>query len=86
MCIATAGGGVYAAGEYGTTVSRAACQHGHEELWRDVLAQCVHNPDEVFSLQCPRYRNSYCLDQVIFRERPLHPTTVLVVGVRGQFW
>jgi hypothetical protein len=85
MFIVTAGGDVYAADEQGTTVSRAACQHGHEELWREVLGECDYNPDEVFSLQCSRYRNNYCLGQVIFRERPLHPTIVLVVGMRGQF-
>lgn len=40
MCIVIAGGNVYAANEKGTTVSRAVCQHGHEELWREVLAEC----------------------------------------------
>jgi hypothetical protein len=51
MCIVTAGGDVYAANKRGTTVSKTACQRGHEELWREVLAECGYNPDEVFSLE-----------------------------------
>jgi len=51
MCIVTAGGDVYAADEDGMTVSQTACQYGHEELWREVLAECGYNPGEVFSLE-----------------------------------
>jgi len=51
MCMVTAGADVYASNWHGKTVSHIACEYGYEELWREVLAECGYNPDEVFSLE-----------------------------------
>jgi hypothetical protein len=50
MCMVTAGADVYASDDLGTA-SQIACEYGHEELWREVLAKCGYDPDEVFSIE-----------------------------------
>jgi hypothetical protein len=51
MCMVTAGASVYTSDKLGWTASQTACEYGHEELWREVLAECGYDPDEVFSLE-----------------------------------
>jgi hypothetical protein len=51
MCMITAGADVYASDQGGMTVSQTACIFGQEELWREVLAECGYDPDEVFSIE-----------------------------------
>jgi hypothetical protein len=51
MCMVTAGADVSASDDYRNTVSQTAVEYGHEEIWREVLADCGYNPDAVFCLE-----------------------------------
>src|ERR1700738_3026682 len=44
MCMVTAGVDLSACDMCGKTASQTAVQHGHEELWREVLAECGYDP------------------------------------------
>lgn len=59
----TAGADVHGSDKWGETVSHLACEFGHEELWREVLAKCGYDPDEVYSLEND-FRHMY------FQRRP----------------
>lgn len=51
MCMVTAGADLAACDVYGKTISQTAIEYGHEGLWREVIALCGYNPDEVFSIE-----------------------------------
>jgi hypothetical protein len=51
MCMVTAGADVAASNGNRRTVSQTAVKYGHEELWREVLAECGYDPDAVFCLE-----------------------------------
>jgi len=51
MCMVTAGVDLSACDIYGKTISQTAVEYGHEGLWKEVIAECGYDPDEVFSLE-----------------------------------